>query len=78
MQGLLLEAKEKISAAMSGDAEKIAKFDKNREEGKKPLTADQLLEDGGLSLFRVYKAFPSMALHPLSQRGRNKATAPQG
>ncbi len=40
---------------------KIAKFDKNREEGKKPLTADQLLEDGGLSLFRVYKGLPSMA-----------------
>ncbi len=58
VQGLLLEAKEKISAAMSGDAEKIAKFDKNREEGKKPLTADQLLEDGGLSLFRVYKGLP--------------------
>ncbi|MDE6007904.1 MAG: preprotein translocase subunit SecA [Muribaculaceae bacterium] len=58
VQGLLLEAKDKISAAMSGDPEKIAKFDKNREEGKKPLTADQLLEDGGLSLFRAYKGLP--------------------
>lgn len=58
VQGLLLEAKDKISAAMSGDPEKIAKFDKNREEGKKPLTAEQLLEDGGLSLFRAYKGLP--------------------
>ncbi|MCH5236254.1 MAG: preprotein translocase subunit SecA, partial [Muribaculaceae bacterium] len=58
VQGLLLEAKEKISAAMSGDPEKIAKFDKNREEGKKPLTADQLMEDGGLALFRAYKGLP--------------------
>ncbi|MDE6298419.1 MAG: preprotein translocase subunit SecA, partial [Muribaculaceae bacterium] len=58
VQGLLLEAKDKISAAMSGDPERIAKFDKNREEGKKPLTADQLLEDGGLSLFRAYKGLP--------------------
>ncbi|MDE6442907.1 MAG: preprotein translocase subunit SecA, partial [Muribaculaceae bacterium] len=58
VQGLLLEAKDKISAAMSGDPERIAKFDKDREEGKKPLTADQLLEDGGLSLFRAYKGLP--------------------
>ena len=58
VQNLLLEAKDKISAAMSGDPEKIAKFDVNREEGKKPLTADQLLEDGGLALFRVYKGLP--------------------
>lgn len=57
VQGLLLEAKEKISAAMSGDADKIAKYD-THEEGKKPLTADQLLEDGGLSLFRAYKGLP--------------------
>ncbi len=57
IQNLLLEAKEKISAAMSGDPEKIAKFDK-KEEGKKPLTADQLLEEGGLALFRVYKGLP--------------------
>ncbi len=58
VQQLILEAKDKISAAMSGDPAKIAKFDKNREEGKKPLTADQLLEDGGLALFRAYKGLP--------------------
>lgn len=57
VQGLLLEAKDKIAAATSGDPEKVAKFDK-KEEGKKPLTADQLLEDGGLSLFRAYKGLP--------------------
>ena len=56
-QGLLLEAKEKINAAMSGDPEKVAKYDK-KEEGKKPLTPEQLLEEGGLALFRVYKALP--------------------
>ncbi len=56
VQGLLLEAKDKISAAMSGDAERIAKYDKG--DGKKPLTADQLLEEGGLSLFRAYKGLP--------------------
>ena len=55
-QSLLLEAKEKISAAMSGDPEKVAKFDKG--ESKKPLSAQELLEDGGLALFRVYKALP--------------------
>ncbi|MCH5233542.1 MAG: preprotein translocase subunit SecA, partial [Muribaculaceae bacterium] len=58
VQGLLLEAKEKIAAAQSGDLEKIAKYDNNREEGKKPLTAEQLLEDGGLALFRAYKGLP--------------------
>ena len=57
VQGLLLEAKDKISAAMSGDPAKVAKFDKH-EEGKKPLTAQELLEDGGLALFRVYKGLP--------------------
>ena len=40
-QALLLEAKDKISAAMSGDPEKIKKFDKG--DGKKPLTAQELL-----------------------------------
>lgn len=58
VQGLLLEAKEKISAAQSGDPARIAKYDTNKEEGKKPLTADQLLEDGGLALFRAYKGLP--------------------
>ncbi|MDE7342411.1 MAG: hypothetical protein K2N19_00105 [Muribaculaceae bacterium] len=45
-QQYLLEAKDMIAAAMSGDAERIAKFDKARQEdpSKKPLTADQLLE----------------------------------
>lgn len=55
-QSLLLEAKDKISAAMSGDPEKVKKFDKG--DGKKPLTAQELLEDGGLALFRVYKSLP--------------------
>ncbi|MCM1153154.1 MAG: preprotein translocase subunit SecA [Muribaculum sp.] len=59
-QSLLLEAKEKISAAMSGDADRIAKYDVARKEdpSKKPLTAEQLLEDGGLALFRAYKGLP--------------------
>jgi len=59
-QSLLLEAKGKISAAMSGDPAKIAQYDKPDPENpsKKPLTADKLLEDGGLALFRVYKALP--------------------
>ena len=55
-QALLLEAKDKISAAMSGDPERIKKYDNG--EGKKPLTAQELLEDGGLALFRVYKSLP--------------------
>ncbi len=55
-QALLLEAKDKISAAMSGDPERIKKYDKG--DGKKPLTAQELLEDGGLALFRVYKSLP--------------------
>ena len=58
-QNLLLEAKGKISAAQSGDADKVAQYDKHKDEpGHKPLTADQLLEEGGLALFRVYKALP--------------------
>lgn len=55
-QGLLLEAKDKIAAAMSGDPERVKKYDKG--DGKKPLTAQELLEDGGLALFRVYKSLP--------------------
>ena len=55
-QALLLEAKDKIAAAMSGDPERIKKYDNG--EGKKPLTAQELLEDGGLALFRVYKSLP--------------------
>ena len=59
-QSLLLEAKEKIAAAQSGDPERIAKFDKARQEdpSKKPMSANDLLEEGGLALFRVYKALP--------------------
>ncbi len=58
-QNLLLEAKGKISAAMSGDPAKVAQYDHNRDDAsKKTLTAEQLLEDGGLALFRVYKALP--------------------
>ena len=59
-QQYLIEAKEMIAAAQSGDPEKIAKFDKERQEdpSKKPLTADKLLEMGGLSLFRAYKGLP--------------------
>ena len=58
VQNLLLEAKDKISAAMSGDAARVSKFDVDRKEGQKPLTSDQLLEDGGLALFRAYKGLP--------------------
>ncbi len=59
-QSLLIEAKEKIAAAMSGDPEKIAKYDTARKEdpSRKPMTADQLLEEGGLALFRAYKGLP--------------------
>lgn len=59
-QNLLLEAKGKIGAAMSGDPEKIAQYDQARKEdpSRKPMTAEQLLEEGGLALFRVYKALP--------------------
>ena len=59
-QQYLIEAKDMIAAAQSGDAERIAKFDRARQENpsKKPLTADQLLEMGGLSLFRAYKGLP--------------------
>ncbi|MBD5200850.1 MAG: preprotein translocase subunit SecA [Bacteroidales bacterium] len=59
-QNLLIEAKAKIAAAQSGDPAEVAKYDKKDPEnpGKKPLTAAQLLEDGGLALFRVYKALP--------------------
>ncbi|MDE6668745.1 MAG: preprotein translocase subunit SecA [Muribaculaceae bacterium] len=70
-QSLLIEAKEKIAAAQSGDPEKIAKYDKNRPEGSKPLTADQLLEDGGLALFRAYKGLPkhNQLIRYLSEEG---------
>ena len=59
-QALLIDAKAKIDAAQSGDPEKIAKFDTARKEdpSKKPMTANQLLEEGGLDLFRAYKSLP--------------------
>ena len=59
-QNLLVEARNKITAAMSGDPEKIAKYDERpaEEKAKKALSAEQLLEDGGLALFRVYKGLP--------------------
>ena len=56
-QSLLLDAKAMIEAAQSGDPEKIARYDKGTDK-KKPLTADQLLEEGGLALFRAYKGLP--------------------
>ncbi len=59
-QQLLLEAKNKITAAQSGDPKEIARYDKPDPDnpGKKPLTAEKLLEEGSLALFRVYKALP--------------------
>ena len=70
-QSLLIEAREKIAAAQSGDPQKIAKYDKGRPEGSKPLTADQLLEDGGLALFRAYKGLPkhNQLIRYLSEEG---------
>ncbi|MCM1475284.1 MAG: preprotein translocase subunit SecA [Muribaculaceae bacterium] len=59
-QSLLIEAREKIAAAQSGDPEQIAKYDTARKEdpSKKPMSADQLMEEGGLALFRAYKGLP--------------------
>ncbi|MDE5551982.1 MAG: hypothetical protein K2I91_02160 [Muribaculaceae bacterium] len=72
-QSYLLEAKDMISAAMSGDPEKIAKFDKARQKdpNAKPLTAEKLLEEGGLALFRAYKGLPKpnqVSYTPLPQQ----------
>ena len=55
-QKLLIEARGKIEAAQSGDPAKIAKF--NNPDSDKPMTAKQLEEEGGLALFRVFKALP--------------------
>lgn len=70
---LLVEAKAKIAAAWSENPEEIAKFDIHDSDNKerKPLTASQLLEDGGLALFRVYKALPKYGplIKYLSQDG---------
>ena len=55
---LLIEAKAKIAAAWSGDPEQIAKYDKKDPAAKKPLDAQGLLKEGGLALYRVYKALP--------------------
>ena len=59
-QTLLVEARNKITAAQSGDADQIAKYDNRpaEEKAKKNFTADMLLEDGALALFRVYKGLP--------------------
>ena len=73
IQNLLLDAKAKIAAAQSGDPAQIAKFDTaSKDDPKaKPLTASQLLEDGGLALFRVYKGLPkhSPLIRYLSEDG---------
>ena len=55
---LLVEAKAKIAAAWSGDEAQIAKYDKGQAGEGKKLTAKMLEEEGGLALFRVYKALP--------------------
>ena len=55
---LLIEAKGKIAAAWSGDPKEVAKYDKGQNEDGKPVTDKQLLEEGGLALFRTYKALP--------------------
>ena len=55
---LLIEAKGKIAAAWSDDPKEVAKYDKGQNGDGKPLTAKQLEEEGGLALFRVYKALP--------------------
>jgi hypothetical protein len=55
---LLIEAKAKIAAAWSGVPEQIAKYDKKEPAAKKPLDAQGLLKEGGLALYRVYKALP--------------------
>jgi len=68
---LLLEAKGKIAAAWSDDPKEVAKYDKGNDEGGKPLTAKQLEEEGGLALFRAYKALPKYTplIKYLSQDG---------
>ena len=55
---LLIEAKGKITAAWSNDPKEVANYDKGQNSDGKPLTAKQLEEEGGLALFRVYKALP--------------------
>ncbi len=67
---LLIEAKGKIAAAWSNDPKEVAKYDKGQNDGK-PLTAKQLEEEGGLALFRVYKALPKYTplIKYLSQDG---------
>ena len=53
---LLVEAKAKLKAAWSDDPAEIAKYG-NGADGK-PMTAKQLEEEGGLALFRTFKALP--------------------
>lgn len=55
---LLIEAKGKIAAAWSNDPQQIAQYDKGQNPDGKPVTAKQLEEEGGLALFRTYKALP--------------------
>lgn len=55
---LLIEAKGKIAAAWSNDPKEVAKYDTGQNGDGKPLTSKQLEEEGGLALFRVYKALP--------------------
>ena len=68
---LLVEAKAKIAAAWSGDEAEIAKYDKGQAGEGKKLTAKMLEEEGGLALFRVYKALPKYTplIRYLSQDG---------
>ena len=68
-QKLIVEARTKLTAAQNNDPDEIAKF--NDPEAEKPMTAKQLEEEGGLALFRAYKALPKYAplIKLLSQEG---------
>jgi preprotein translocase subunit SecA len=55
---LLIEAKGKLAAAWSDDPKEVAKYDHGQNPDGKPVTAKQLEEEGGLALFRTYKALP--------------------
>lgn len=55
---LLIEAKGKLAAAWSDDPKEVAKYDHGQNPDDKPVTAKQLEEEGGLALFRTYKALP--------------------
>uniref|UniRef100_UPI00272B4361 preprotein translocase subunit SecA n=1 Tax=Duncaniella muris TaxID=2094150 RepID=UPI00272B4361 len=68
---MLVEAKAKIAAAWSGDEAEVAKYDKGQAGEGKKFTAKMLEEEGGLALFRVYKALPKYGplIRYLSQDG---------